>query len=191
MDQLEEFLVNVLGVTDAQLLQVGKEVCYFLDVPKGGFYFRPEDGVMPPAFLVKGLLRFYTLDEDGTEVTDCFVTQAGMPVVNSTDLATSLEVWAQALEDSCVLVFPMGEAMKLLSNNVNAMHIFMQLQGKANLVHRNAKLALGQYGAKERYEWFLQEYDGLIDRVPHGYIASFLGVNPVTLSRIRGQMKEA
>lgn len=39
--------------------------------------------------------------------------------------------------------------------------------------------------AKERYQRFLADYPNLIQRVPLGYIASFLGMNQVTLSRVR------
>ena len=42
--------------------------------------------------------------------------------------------------------------------------------------------------AMERYEWFLNYYPGLIDVVPHKYIASFLDMTPVTLSRLRKTM---
>ena len=42
-----------------------------------------------------------------------------------------------------------------------------------------------QYNAQERYEWFLKKYPGVIDLISHKYIASFLGMNPVTLSRLR------
>lgn len=39
--------------------------------------------------------------------------------------------------------------------------------------------------ARERLDWFRQTYPGLEDAFPHRYIASFLGITPVTLSRAR------
>lgn len=42
--------------------------------------------------------------------------------------------------------------------------------------------------AKKRYLWFLENYDGLIDVVRHKDIASFLGIEPESLSRIRRQL---
>ena len=44
---------------------------------------------------------------------------------------------------------------------------------------------VAQYPAAERYAWFTRSYPGLIDRVSHRYVASFLGITPVTLSRVR------
>lgn len=49
--------------------------------------------------------------------------------------------------------------------------------------------ALGK-SASERYRWFLSNYPGLIDRVPHRHIASFLNMTPVTLSRLRRAERE-
>lgn len=44
---------------------------------------------------------------------------------------------------------------------------------------------LYKYTAKERYEWFLEKYPGLIDQITNKYIASFLRMSPVTLSRLK------
>ena len=44
--------------------------------------------------------------------------------------------------------------------------------------------------AEERYELFLNEYPGLEHRIPWYYIASFLGITPVALSRIRRKKRE-
>lgn len=51
--------------------------------------------------------------------------------------------------------------------------------------HWEAKAMLAKRSTKERYAWFLQRYPGPIDRVNDQYIASFLGVSPVTFSRVR------
>ena len=42
----------------------------------------------------------------------------------------------------------------------------------------------------ERYQWFLARYPGLISTVNNKHIASFLGMTPVTLSRLRRQVRE-
>ncbi|MEQ2617002.1 hypothetical protein AAAT94_07475 [Intestinimonas aquisgranensis] len=41
----------------------------------------------------------------------------------------------------------------------------------------------------ERYQWFLEAYPGLIDQVTHRYVASFLEMSPVTLSRLRSALR--
>lgn len=55
--------------------------------------------------------------------------------------------------------------------------------------HWKLKQVLVQYSAIQRYQWFMKEYPGLIDRVSNKHIASFLGMTPVTLSRLRRVIK--
>ena len=47
------------------------------------------------------------------------------------------------------------------------------------------KTMLHKCSAQERYQWFLKNYPGLIDQVTNKYIASFLRMSPVTLSRLK------
>lgn len=46
------------------------------------------------------------------------------------------------------------------------------------------------HSARERYEWFLKKYPGLIDIVRHVHIASLLDIASVTLSRVRHSEKQ-
>ena len=42
----------------------------------------------------------------------------------------------------------------------------------------------------QRYQWFLENYPGLIHTLNNKHIASFLGMTPVTLSRLRHQLRK-
>jgi len=48
---------------------------------------------------------------------------------------------------------------------------------------REARLLLGN--ANRRYAWFCREYPELLEKLPRYQIVSFLGVSPVTLSRLK------
>lgn len=54
--------------------------------------------------------------------------------------------------------------------------------------HYLHKIVIQTYDAEQRYIWFLKHYRGLIDKVPHRYIASYLGMTTVTLSRVRSSL---
>ena len=55
--------------------------------------------------------------------------------------------------------------------------------------HWETKMLLYRCTAMERYRWFLSRYPGLIDSISNKHIASFLGMTPVTLSRLRRQLR--
>ena len=57
--------------------------------------------------------------------------------------------------------------------------------------HMEVKRVICSLPAVERYQWFLRKYPGLVDRIANRHIASFLNMTPVTLSRIRKQLREA
>ena len=70
------------------------------------------------------------------------------------------------------------------------MELYNRMLGAALDVQWKLKRVLSSCTAVQRYQWFLEEYSGLIDRVSNKYIASFLGMTPVTLSRLRRALRE-
>ncbi len=52
------------------------------------------------------------------------------------------------------------------------------------------QIALSTLNGEDRYRWFCKDYADIVDVVPQNYIASFLGLQPQSLSRIKRQMKE-
>ena len=61
---------------------------------------------------------------------------------------------------------------------------------KALNVHWELKTMIGQESAMVRYHLFMKTYPGLVDHVRDKYVASFLGMTPVTLSRLRRKLRE-
>ena len=55
--------------------------------------------------------------------------------------------------------------------------------------HWELKMARYRYDARQRYLWFLSAYPGLIQKVSNKYVASFLGMNPSTLSRQKAALR--
>ena len=189
MDEIEWILRTGLGIKDRAILQEGMNVSYVREIPKGEYFARQDDILPGIAFLLNGLFRYFYLDSNGKEHTDCFCESFGYPITPAIDQDIPLPVNIQALEDSNVVVIPSFFIQSLLENNVDVLRIYNQML-KTSLTQRwEDKMALQQFDALSRYEWFLQRYEGLIDRIPHIHIASFLGISPVTLSRLRRKKK--
>ncbi len=96
----------------------------------------------------------------------------------------------EVLEDSEVLTVPLETVQKLMDQYPRLVEVYRDLVLRSAVMHRELKIAVYQYDALQRYQWFLRTYPGLIDRIPHKYIASFLNMTPVTLSNVRKAVRE-
>lgn len=141
-------------------------------------------------FLVHGVIRGFYFDENGKEITDCLVVQPGMPAVAMAEIEKRSSLYLQALEESDLLVISIHDVRDLLDRYPVLMKIYNQLLVAAFSTHWELKAIVCREKATERYKWFLQRYPGLIERISNKYIASFLGITPVTLSRIRRQLRD-
>ena len=78
--------------------------------------------------------------------------------------------------------------MQFLETNDFALRIYNNLLIDSLRRHIEVKKMLYQVEAAKRYAWFLEHYPDLDPLVNDKYIASFLGVTPVTLSRARSAL---
>ena len=143
------------------------------------------------AFIVKGSLYSYSIDSKGTE----HVIQFGLEGWWIADLysfftkePSTLNI--EVLED-CELLF----IEKI--NQDELMKKIPRFEGYYRVLYQNAYIALqkrigGTIGlsAEEKYANLIEQYTPLLNRVPQHLIASYLGITPETLSRIRKQAAE-
>ncbi|MBM6888133.1 Crp/Fnr family transcriptional regulator [Pseudoflavonifractor phocaeensis] len=182
---LQNFYTEILKLSDTQLVQALTENSQIKLIKKGDVLQHIGSPSTELYFLMKGLLRGYLLDSKGKEVTDCFVYAHGTPVVSSINLGESSLICIEALEDSELIAIPFSVVLPLIGSNLEVIILYNRLLSNSLKMHWENKTVLVQYTAAERYQWFLESYPGLIKRVSHRYIASFLGMTPVSLSRIR------
>lgn len=183
--KIQDFYVDTLGITDARLAQVLTKNSQIKFIKKGDILQHVGSKSTELYFLVNGLLRGFLLDAKGKEVTDCFIHAHGAPVVSSIDLGEPSLLSIEALEDSELIAISFSVVLPLVCSNMELVTLYNRLLSNSLKMHWENKTALVQYTATERYQWFLENYPGLIERINHGYIASFLGITPVSLSRVR------
>lgn len=141
--------------------------------------------------LSEGIARGYVLDKVGRDITVCFENEPGDIISSSrllgsedsvmnTEMVTDGEVYSIAFEDIYSLQ-PRYQDILLFQKQI----LSRELQK-----HWQARMMMYKVESSSKYQWFLEEYPGLIDKVGHKKIASFLGISPVTLSRIRHRKEE-
>lgn len=138
--------------------------------------------------LLSGIACSFVLQSDGTETTDCLMATPGMPVMPNPDFTSPSPDYVQALTD-CEIVNLDIQAINTEARTDPALASLVNgYLSRAWSDHYKTELALRTLSARERYVWFLEEYPGVIDQVPHSRVASFLGMSPITLSRVRSSM---
>lgn len=158
-------------------------------VSKGRFLQR-EGEVLSKAFFVrKGCLRSYAIDAKGKEHIFMFAPEGwivGDLAFESGATLTQLNV--DAIEDSEVVVADAQMLQRLLQMCPELAVDMIGLFRRRIAVLQRRVIMLMRATAEERYQEFLMTYPSIVQRVPQRMIASYLGVTPEALSKIRGEM---
>ncbi|MEO1257792.1 MAG: Crp/Fnr family transcriptional regulator [Bacteroidota bacterium] len=156
---------------------------------KGGFFLKHGQRSSRIGRVEKGVLRGYILDADGNEVTTHFYQEQDMLFGNFIpNVASSQNM--QALEKCEISTADFSEIMSYVNKHSEITEIINKAFHKLNTQLQSRLVALANLGSTEKYKLFLEEYPGLINRVPHYYIANFLGITPTQLSRARKKFSQ-
>jgi len=138
------------------------------------------------AFVQKGILRLFYIDDTGTENTCYFVNEDNFVSAFTSFLTnTPTNENITFIEDSILCEISKNDLEKL-STEVAKMQIFRRIIAENLYILMEKRIAMMQsQTAKERYEKMLEENPEIILSVPLQYTASFLGITPQHLSRLR------
>lgn len=139
-------------------------------------------------FIKKGVVRAYTID-DGKEITFWFGKEG--------DLILSMRSYVEnkigyetieTIEDCELFEIKMSDLQEFYSTNLEIANWGRKL-AEIELIKTEERFISRQLGtAIDRYKKLLEENPSLINRVQLGYVASYLGISQVTLSRIRAEI---
>lgn len=140
-------------------------------------------------YILKGCVRSYFIDGNGFEVTLNFAVEDWWigDVASFHDRLPS-KLYFETLEPTEILLLNHANKEILLREapRFERMYRLMMQRNLAVLQHR--LFATISKSAQERYLEFLDRYPQIPQRVPQHYIASYLGVSPEFLSKIRSRM---
>ena len=138
-------------------------------------------------FLKKGVARIYYFKDD-IDITESFSFENNI-VVRFESLFTGRpsKKAIQVLEDSEFFAINSIELFKLFDKYHDIERIFRKIFEEALVDTVNRVESIQFHTAEERYKSLIKEAPDVLKRVPLKYIASYLGITPVSLSRIRGQ----
>lgn len=140
-------------------------------------------------FVEKGLLKMYSIDKNGKEHIIQFAPESWLTSDRSSLYFNEKSIYyIEAVEDSEVLLLHPDFINKLIGefpNSLEKSDILLQKHIKSLQDRINS--LLGET-AEERYMKFIKMYPDLLLRVPQWMIASYLGITPESLSRVRKEL---
>lgn len=188
----QEFYTDVFGVTDQELLEELVSRTRKTHLRKGECIVRIGEVQKDVYFLVSGVARGYFLDDNGTEITDCFGFRCGTAAVSfgRMELNAPSPMTIEVLEEGDYFCIPVEDVLELQTQYTQVLELYNRLLVVSMEQHLDLQHVLHSCSAIQRYQWFLKEYPGLIHRINDKHVASFLGMTPVTLSRLRRTLRE-
>ncbi|WP_159475036.1 Crp/Fnr family transcriptional regulator [Chryseobacterium sp. 18068] len=138
------------------------------------------------SFVNKGLLKSYFTDEKGGENINMFAFEGWWisdfkSFINQEKAVLNID----AVEETELLMITLEDYDKLMLK-IPVMDRYFRILYQNSLVTKDYRLiASNSYTAEEKYLQLIQKNPEMIKRVPHNLIASYLGLAPETISRIR------
>lgn len=153
---------------------------------KGELWIRQGAICDKVAYMTRGSMRFFHIDHEGREITCHFAQPDGFISSFSSFLTgTPTSENISAIEDTVLRVISKKD-LEALSVAVPKMQVFRRIIAENLFIAMEKRIAMLQSrSAHERYEHLMRENPDVILRVPLQYTASFLGMTPQHLSRLR------
>lgn len=136
-------------------------------------------------FVKEGIARIYYY-KNGNDITEYFASDHDI-IIRAESLFTGhpSQKAIQAIEDTAFMAIPADKLFELFNQHHDLERLFRKIVESAyvDTVHRIESIQF--HTAEERYKALLANAPAIIRRVPLKHIASYLGITPVSLSRIR------
>lgn len=140
--------------------------------------------------IYKGLARSFYLDINGNDITKMFMKENDFCVGESLfENEVSIQ-GVEALEDMETLEFDARELKRLLLLDKDLTNLYISYLENSLIYKMQRESSFQIMSATERYLRFQKDYKDIENRVNQSYIASYLGIAPESLSRIKRTIKE-
>ncbi len=140
------------------------------------------------SYIVEGCFKTYGVDNAGKEHNLLFTAEDDwISDIDSLHKERPSKLFIEAIEPSTILQISKGDLWYLYTNYPKFDRNFRVIIEDKYIELQNRLLQTLSTTAYERYESFLEQYPNLANRLPNTQIASYLGITPEFLSKIRNE----
>jgi CRP-like cAMP-binding protein len=181
---LKKFISRFAILSDAELEEIANKFKSKV-VKKNSYVLKEGDTCKDLVFVQKGCLRLYYVKDD-IEVSVWFAFRYSSAIEIYSFISENPSAYfLQAIEDSEVLYLPKAELKKLYQHQPKLQEMMRNFWEAVLLDLINRFTALQKDSAEKRYLDLLNKQPDYLATIPQKYLASFIGVTPTSLSRIR------
>lgn len=149
-------------------------------------FYRPGDNKQLIAFQLDGLIRSYVITTKGDERTIDFCRSGD--ILSTLDGGSQSDSWIQAIKETTLLTIEADKIEKLVSESNKLQIIILKMLESCISLKSKREVELLSLDGQEKYIKFLNDNMDIINDIPQLYIASYLGISPVSLSRIKNNL---
>ena len=162
-------------------------------IKKGDHFFQHFDHCDEVAIVSSGLFRIYLTDHEGEEKTFSFIPEQSfiLDFFLSWEEKSKTMVSVQALEDSEIYTLKYQSFLNYMNTDRQWYDVYREVLLRNYMFKTKREIEFVQFNAKQRLMKFMNNKRIDINRIPKTYLASFLGIQPPSLSRLLRDIKEA
>lgn len=193
-----EYLVNQLVniakqnsvEIDAEVLGMIVNKATFRVVSKGSILQNLGEKTQTAALVLNGICRAYYVDEEGNDITRGFSIPGTLCMDEGLfGYSESIVTW-ETLEETTLMFFEIQEMKEFIYENNQLKNVYIMLLENAlrYKIYRENEFLVEN--ATQRYIHFKKLYPMICESVKQHYVATYLGIAPESLSRIKKALKE-
>ncbi|OUS29036.1 hypothetical protein A9Q99_10525 [Gammaproteobacteria bacterium 45_16_T64] len=168
--------------------EIAQTFCY-REIPAQEHWIKAGDFCIEMCIILEGLLRVYYVDQSGNEVNQHFYQEGEVFAPISAIISNEpCQYYIQVLEPAKLMLADYNELHKVASNNPGWLKLEIKMLQEVFVKNAKHEAQLLMGNAEQRFRWFRKEYPELLERLPQYHVASFLGITPVSLSRLRKKL---
>lgn len=186
--EITNAIKQLTGFTESEISEFTKISSIKTFKPKSNFI---SAGQTPTefGFVLSGLFRYVYISDEGKEFTKVFMPERSFISSYSAMISKSPSYFfIESIEDSKVLATSYQNWQKLNEQNPRWNLLLVKLLEKGYAIKEKREREFLLLDAESRYRIFLEEYPTIEHRVRQHMVASYLGITPIALSRIRRKM---
>lgn len=188
MENFKAYINNISEIEDATFQDL--QSCFTrVELKKNDFFVREGEYAKQIGFLQEGIVRAFFMNEEGKEYNKQFFV--GPSIIGAyTSLLTKQpnKIAQQALTDCQVFIADFSKVEALYNKYHDLERLGRKIAEFYFLEKEQKEVEMALLDADKRYLIMRERFPGIEKIIPQYYVASYLGISPTQLSRIRKKM---